>query len=280
MLTFFYIPQPSLNINSIALGDVRHIRRQPLNDMSLGKVGQRKNLPKFNSRFKRVFSGVVLDPAKFLKVGFPAQNLCVIASVILAINLKMGQPLQCISATQLEADMNLINWSDIITPDATGIPMRKLSQLEEKLNPIPPALVRRYPGLQFMNGICINLFQLRTAGNHARLFSVSLGQRYKRIRDVLQIDILLDDQKFREKNSYPIVSNHCLLITNITLLLHKNQQKLSTNRSRANLLCRGCMMISGGFDAIKNHFEICVIKVNCLSVTDAQKIFYCTNRDD
>ena len=240
------------------MGDVRHIRRQPLNELWLGKASTRKSLPKFNLRFKRIFAGVVLDPAKFLKVGFPVKNLCVIASIILSINLKMGQRLSDMTASQLEKDMNLINWGDIITPDATGIPMRKLSQLEEMLNPIPPALAERYPGLKFMNGICVNLFQLRTTGKHARLFSVSLGKRYKRIRDVLQVDILIDEQQFREKNSRKIEPNHCLLITNITLLLHKNQQKkISTNRSRINLLCRGCFKMSMSFTAMKNHFEIC-----------------------
>ena len=214
-----------------------------MNELSLGGLGSRQSLPKFNAKFKSLFSGIVLDPSKYLKVGFPVQNLCVIAAVLMHINLKMGTPLVNLRARQIEADMDLIPWSDIITPDATGIPLRKMKQLEEQLNPIPPALVRRYPGLQFLNGICVNIFQIRTVGSHSRLFPISLGRRYKRIRDVLQVDLLLDEQQFRDKKSGPVTPNHCLLITNLSLFLHKNQQKISVNRSRNNLICRGCMKI-------------------------------------
>ena len=153
----------------------------------------------------------------------------------------MGSHLADITIGQVENDMNTIPWGDVVTPDATGIPLRKMSLLEEKLNPIPPDLIRRYPGLQFFNGICVNIFQLRTAGSHARLFPLSLGKQYKKIRDVLQIDLIIDDQQFRDKQSSPIVSNHCLLLSNITLFLHKNQQKINANKSRHNLICRGCM---------------------------------------
>ena len=244
-------------LHSIALGDVRHIRRQPVNELSLGRVGFRQNLPKFNPKFKRLFAGVVFDPSRYLKVGFPVKNLCLIANIILHINLKMGNGLKNITSAQMEADMNMISWGDIITPDANGIPLRKLKDLEEKLNPIPPALIRKYPGLQFLNGICVNVFQLRTTGNHARLFGVSLGGRYQRIRDVLQVDVLIDEQKFRDKTSSPVMPNHCLLIANISLFLQKNQQNISTNRSRNNLLCRGCMKYSHSYNLMKNHFEIC-----------------------
>ena len=212
-----------------------------MDQLTLGALGYRQNLPKFNERFKSLFAGIVFDPSKFLKVGFPVQNFCILACIILNINLKLGTQLKNISVRQMEADINLIPWSDIITPGATGIPLSKMSLLEQKLNPIPPALVRRFPGLQFMDGICINIFQLRTSGKHARLFGVSLGSRYKQIRNILQCDLLIDDPQFRDKKSGPIVSNHCLLISNITLFLHKNQQKISTNKSKMNLLCRGCM---------------------------------------
>ena len=226
---------------SIAQGDVRHITRQPLDEIRLGSLGYRQNLPKFNQRFKNLFAGIIFDPSKYLKPGFPVQNLCVLACIILGINLKMGSHLVDITARQVENDINTIPWGDVVTPDATGIPLRKMSLLEEKLNPIPPDLIRRYPGLQFFNGICVNVFQLRTAGSHARLFPVSLGKQYKKIRDVLQIDLIIDDQQFRDKQSGPIVSNHCLLLSNITLFLHKNQQKINTNKSKNNLICRGCM---------------------------------------
>ena len=238
-LNFIY----PLNFNSIAQGDVRHIRRQPMDELRLGALGNRQSLPKFNQKFKSLFSGIVFDPSKFLRAGFPVQNLCILACVIMNINLKMGTQLKDISIRQMEADINLIPWGDLITPDATGVPLRKLKHLEEMLNPIPPALVRRYPGLRFFNGINVNIFQLRTSGSHARLFGVSLGSRYQRIRDVLQCDLLLDDQQFRDKKSGPIEPNHCLLLSNITLFLHKNQQKISTNRSRINFLCRGCMKL-------------------------------------
>ena len=124
--------QPYLTLHSIALGDVRHIRRQPLNELSLGKLGNRQNLPKFNPKFTRLFAGVVFDPSKYLKVGFLVKNLCLIANIILHINLKMGNRLENITATQMETDMNMISWGNIITPDATGIPLRKLKILEEK----------------------------------------------------------------------------------------------------------------------------------------------------
>ena len=234
-------PLPMYAYISIAQGDVRHITRQPLDEIRLGSLGYRQNLPKFNQRFKNLFAGIIFDPSKYLKPGFPVQNLCVLACIILGINLKMGSHLVDITARQVENDINTIPWGDVVTPDATGIPLRKMSLLEEKLNPIPPDLIRRYPGLQFFNGICVNVFQLRTAGSHARLFPVSLGKQYKKIRDVLQIDLIIDDQQFRDKQSGPIVSNHCLLLSNITLFLHKNQQKINTNKSKNNLICRGCM---------------------------------------
>ena len=233
------------------------MRRTAQNELRLGKY-VRQSLPKFNVKFKKLFSGVVWDPARFLKPGFAMSNLCVIANIVLHMVIKSGQTMNDVSQRQLEADMNLIPWADVITPDANGIPVRKLTELEQKLNPIPNELKRRFKILHFMEGVSLNLFELRTAGEHARLFSVSLGKNYQKIRNFLQIDLLLDNPIFREENCQPTVPNHCFLISNITLFLHRNQQILHRfNWSRTNLLCRGCCMTSENMNTMTKHFEIC-----------------------
>ena len=125
------------------------MRRTPQNELRLGSH-VRKNLPKFNTKFKKLFSGVVWDPARFLKPGFAVSNLCVIANIILHLAIKSGQTMNYVTQHQLEADMNLIPWADVITPDANGIPMRKLAELEQKLNPIPDDLKHRFKILRFI----------------------------------------------------------------------------------------------------------------------------------
>ena len=240
--------------------DCRHIRRPIGNQLHLG--GHSLGTSVFNKKYKALFKNVIHDPSRFLRKGWAKMNMCVLAALILNIRIKTGEGTKNLTQACMAAEIELINYSGIITAAATGIPAKKLPLLEKRLTPIPSNIIQRFRYLEVFRGVCINLYEIRSvAGGEHRLFPVSLGSEYRAVRDVFQLDLVLDHEDYREAGQFTqtdMPNNHVLLVSSMQQLLHRFHPTLHLNRYRVNtVFCRACFWHTNNYCQLLKHFDIC-----------------------
>ena len=240
--------------------DIRHVRRNHLNEVHLG-VG-RSPLVAFNDSFKRLFSRLVFDPAHFLPKGFARDNLCVLGNLVMCLTLRMGGKLTDLTR---ERTMNIIQsfqYAHLLTPGEQGISLKKIIQLEKELCPMPRRIIDIWPAAAvFPGGIAINIFSLRKDNQTGsmKLFPIAVSRHSRSLRSHLQIDMLTDSELFRPTNyNMATPNNHVLLIKNLPLLLHRFTSKHThRNAYRDQYCCRSCGLTTSSFQKVTDHFLIC-----------------------
>ena len=241
---------------SAKIADVRFIRRPIANQLHLG---HRQGAPQFNLQYRSLFHLIVYDPSKFLKKGFARLNYCVLAALILQMRLKTGETLRNLTLGRMESEMNLIDYSELITPARTGISARNLPALEKKLSPIPKSVINRFGAMCVFEGVAINLYEIRSSDGEHRLFPISLSKHYQKVRNFFQLDLLFDSKEYRMSDKYEMPTNHVLLISDIRQLLHRFHPTLHNNRHRdkMSMLCRACFYHTSDFSLLTKHWDIC-----------------------
>lgn len=234
--------------------DVRHLKRNAHNEVfTIGHRNEKKRI-EFHEDVRLLFSRVVLDPVKYLEVGFPATHLCLPACILICIRAKLKQTLRSLSKKQMTAELAVLPWQNFICPGTDGIPLESVSNFEKLLTPIPKELIRLYPSLSVFSGIAINIFAIRKKKEVRRLFPLSLSKN-NRNQSFFQADALIESPELFQPPYLP-PKNHCLAVTNLPVLLTRFSGRRS-NYNKYRFLCRSCGFTAMTNERLEEHFNIC-----------------------
>ena len=136
--------------------DVRHIVYSPENQLRYGHkgAGLRYQRLEFHELIKPLLFKSVLDPAYWLKPGFPRDNLCVLAGLILALHRKLGPPMGRYDKNKMESEIEALEYRHLLSQGHKGLSISDFEALERRHSPIPEAL-KNYSALwHFLKESC------------------------------------------------------------------------------------------------------------------------------
>ena len=193
---------------------MRFVKVDPVSSLRFGSK-QRKTLS-YHPLIKRLFNRSVLDPAVFLRKGYPRQNLCILASIILSFHSRLGPRLSKRDMSEFEEKISLLNFSGLVKLERRGISIDDMTDIERRQCPISEDLKRLFPALNFFDGMSCNLFCVRKREDEFRLFPVSLS-RNNRLSNYFQVDMIEVSRDLLEPNSQSPEFGHVLTIPNLPI---------------------------------------------------------------
>ena len=216
----------------------------------------------FHPYLQEVFKRNVIDPAKFLKVGYYRENCCVPMAIILALHAKFGPAVKQKTLENLQKEMETLNYQSVMQIEQNGMTLAQISQLEKLLSPIPSGLVKYFPALRFFHGIGINVYTVQKKDFNFRIFPSAISPMARKT-DWFQIDLFIDGPDIRK--TYAAVSSreqtksnvvHALFVKNLRLLLTNFTSKFN-NDTQYQYLCRSCFKVFRLPHLRTRHWEIC-----------------------
>ena len=180
----------------------------------------------------------------------------------MCLTLRTGGKLKDLTIARTMSIIQRFKYTHLLTPGEQGISLKKISDLERSLCPMPQSVINIWPAAAaFPAGIAINVFSLRKDGQSGqlRLFPISLSRNSRGLRSHLMCDMLVDSALFRPKNhELRTPNNHVLYIKNLPLLLHRFTSKhIHRNVHRDSHVCRSCGLTTSSWEVICDHFLIC-----------------------
>ena len=213
---------------------------------------------------KSLFSRLIVDPTQYLQQGQPRESFCVPACVTLTMSFKLDQLGKRRTIAQTMSDLNLLPFESLLDPtQSKGLTLSQISDLEKLLSPIPTQIIRRFPQLQFFEGIAISAFSMQRRDSDFRLFPTSLSH-HSRNSNFFQIDVLIDNNHIRpvgtvdpEKHQQggPRVL-HTLVIKNLGRLLNKFKSPHNIGRDHI-YPCRTCLGTFSTNLTLQKHYQTC-----------------------
>ena len=174
LYTNLFISYPSFFPFSLVCYDVRHAGIDAHNELRLGS-GNAGAVLVFKDLLKPLFSRTVYNPASWLRVGFPRDNLCVLAASIMILNKRLGQTqLRNLTKAQMSDQMGGFNTAGLYAMSRVGLGLADLTRFEKLNSPIPVQLLAFFPKLTFFHGISVNIFHIKDENNTFRLFPLAL----------------------------------------------------------------------------------------------------------
>ena len=229
---------------------MRHIKRQPQNELFLGS---RHVATPFANEYKRLFNTLVYDATPYLQVGFDRENYCVPASILLIMHARLGPKLRSLNITKMKEELDCFDCRNYISLGDLGMNLQKIHEFEKSLSPIPTSLLRYFPALRIFKGLAINLFTIRRVGTAKKIFPVSLSPNHKNTDTHFMCDLLIETAEIRPPST-TLRPNHVLAITNLSALMTRFSDKMH-NYNKYKYICRNCLQSS--MTNLTDHFKVC-----------------------
>ena len=234
--------------------DVRSVQAEP-NNLYFHNFGSTKNrkVP-VHPVLKSLFHRSVIDPRWRLKSGHSRDNLCIPACVLLTLHSRLGVATSSLNMTEFEADLNLLNYKDLLSPEHYGIKISDTNKFEDmNTNRANPNLGRRFPALKYFVGIACNYYYMKRKYNEFRLFPYSIS-RFSRSHDYFQSDFLISNNDIRPKGYNEPIRNHVMAIKSLARFVCKLRGK-AVNSGRYTFVCNTCFSLFSTAGTRASHWE-------------------------
>ena len=218
---------------------------------------------------KQLFHKTIINPSPYLAEGFPEENFCVLASIILQFHKKFGPPICNVTKATMTSEIRALNFQGLFKYGQKGLQVTDFKKLENLNTPFSNRLKCLFPALAFFTTLSLNLFQIRRQNKEFRIFPISLSENY-RDSSSFQVDMvklnadILDPRKkplSKSKKKYPDLGktcdlNHVLLVPNLAGLLTKFTRK-NVNKSKYQFVCRSCCSVFRSVQGRIYHYTTC-----------------------
>ena len=122
--------------NMILRFDVRHVISTPQNFLRYGH--RREKIPEYHPKLRNLFRRNIYDSRLFLDTNYDIMNLCIPASIMLALHLKLGTSLNRLNNRRFHKDLECLEFQGLLEIHKIGISLEQMNGFEDSHSPITP----------------------------------------------------------------------------------------------------------------------------------------------